>query len=81
MTFFYNISFFLNKAIDDGRLFVLYLPDMNNVQSQPDLLEKPGDNRVMRDLKSQITFFVLKNNGKLAVVAIQTDHTKSENIS
>ena len=57
---------------------MLYLPDMNNISTQPDLLKKPNDTVTMEKVKSQITFFLLKQNGELAIVAIQTDCKKGE---
>ena len=47
---------------------------MNDVEAIKDPIEDPRDDRIMRGLKSQITFFVLKEDGRFDVVAIQTDH-------
>ena len=65
------------QAIREERLYVLYFPHLNELEDSKDLLEDPKDNRIMRDFKSQITFFVLKDDGRFDLVAIQTDYKPS----
>jgi len=61
-------------VIEQGRLFVQYLDDMNEVSAQPDKTPRVG--RKMMAVTSPISYFVLNSNGMFTLVAIQTDSKK-----
>lgn len=51
-----------------------YIEEMNEVVNSIDLTDQnPSDDRKLRKLHSPLAFFVLKEDGNLAVVAIQSD--------
>ena len=60
--------------MDEGRLFVLHIPEMTNVKTVPDILDQnTSDNRVLSKLRSPIGVFILRNDGMLRIAAIQRD--------
>lgn len=51
-----------------------YIDEMDEVVNSIDLTDRnPADDRKLRKLHSTLAFFVLKEDGNLAVVAIQSD--------
>ena len=74
----FSIHFPSLQAIKSGRLFVQYIEDMNDAENTPDTLrqfEQP-DRRKMSDVTSPISLFILKDDGQLAIVAIQSHPRK-----
>ena len=69
---FYEIN--LLQALDEERIFVQYIEEMDDVINAPDLSDRnASDDRVLSSFKSPIALFVLKDDGMLTVFAIQTD--------
>ena len=67
-----------SKAITSERLFVQYIEDMDDVQKSPDILrqfEQPN-RRKMSDVTSPISLFILRDDGQLAIIAIQNHPRK-----
>jgi len=64
--------------VDQGRLFIQYLDDMDVVTTESD--KTPLEGREMINVTSPISYFVLNSNGMFIPVAIQADSKKGNKV-
>ncbi|XP_066919919.1 polyunsaturated fatty acid 5-lipoxygenase-like [Clytia hemisphaerica] len=70
----------IEQAIEDGRLFVLHIPEMVGIKNVPDVFAPLLQDRKLADVKSPISFFVLGDDGLLHVVAIQRNPVQTSEV-
>jgi len=69
-----HVELTIEQALADERLFVQYIDEMDNFMNSVDLTDtNRTDSRQLRKIRSPIAVFILKEDGNLAVVAIQED--------
>ena len=69
------------QAIECGRLFILYHPDISDLKKVADPYAEILTDRKVSDIKSPISFFILGEDGHFKLVAIQRNPGKSKKCS